>query len=96
MDDFILEMIEKRNPEMLLAVGALCHVPAARASLATHFEAVLLSACLVLDALGDAVSLAQSQSQAIPAQVDKIIANTGSKADSPAGAPLSPPLSLRT
>ena len=57
---------------MLLAVGALCGVPAARTALGRAVPSVLVAACRVLDALAALVSLVQTRG--ISAEVDRVIA----------------------
>jgi len=66
------ELLSRSNPEMLLAVGALCGVPAARTALGRAVPSVLVAACRVLDALAALVSLVQTRG--ISAEVDRVIA----------------------
>jgi hypothetical protein len=77
VDKLLLTLVDITTWEMLLAVGVLCKVEAARTSLQKHVAPVLVAAGAALDALS--ASLRWSDAKSVRAQVDEVIGKGASK-----------------
>lgn len=77
VDKLLFTLVNIKTWEMLLAVGVLCKVEAARPTLQKHVAPVLVAAGSALDALS--ASLRWSDAKSVRAQVDEVIGKEASK-----------------
>ena len=75
IDQSLPVLVSLKTWEMLLAIGLLCKVEAARAILQRHVASVLSAASDALNALS--ASLMWSDAKSVRAQVDEVIGNAG-------------------
>jgi len=75
------KLVNIKTWEMLLAVGVLCKVDAARLPLQKHVASVLLASSAAIDALS--ASLKWSDAKSVRAQVDQVIGKTPASQEMP-------------
>lgn len=81
IDELLPKLVNIKNWEMLLAVGVLCKVEAARQPLQKHVASVLVASGVAIDALS--ASLKWSDAKSVRAQVDQVIGKAPASQEMP-------------